>query len=135
MHLADRAEQHFLQGYNCAEAVLLAAVELYELGLDHEVVRLATGFGGGLGRELVCGALSGAILALGAVFGRCQIEQDVNLLKEQRERLTAEFHRELGSFQCFDLKAENKEDCVRCVRVAAAALEKVLPDLPKQTTC
>ena len=62
---ADKAKQLFLQGYNCAQAVVCAFDDL--TGLDRETAaRLASSFGGGMGRmREVCGTVSGALLVLG----------------------------------------------------------------------
>ena len=64
----DKAAAAFLRGYNCAQAVALAYKE--ELGLDEEqVLRLSCGFGGGLSRlREVCGAFSGAVFVVGALY-------------------------------------------------------------------
>lgn len=123
---ADKAEHYFRQGFNCAEAVLLAAVESYDLQLQPDAVRLATGFGGGLGRGDVCGALSGAVLALGAAKGRISTEQDQDRFKSLRELIVAEFEAGLGTICCRDLKTEDREDCVPLVRKGAAALAAVV---------
>ena len=66
----QKAEELFLQGYNCAQAVSFACAE--NCGVPPElVVKLATGFGAGMGRtQETCGAVSGAILALGLRGGR-----------------------------------------------------------------
>lgn len=58
---------HFAAGYNCSQSVLMALCGRY--GLDEATaVRLATGFGVGMGRGGACGAVSGAVMALG-LFG------------------------------------------------------------------
>lgn len=58
----------FADGHNCAQAVLGALAP--GLGLDRETaVRLATGFGVGLSMGETCGAVSGAILAIGLAYG------------------------------------------------------------------
>ena len=56
--VGDKAISYFDQGNNCAEAVFLALSE--EQGMDSKVTSgIATGFGGGFGRNgLVCGAVS-----------------------------------------------------------------------------
>ncbi|MGE4527832.1 MAG: C-GCAxxG-C-C family protein [Rhodospirillaceae bacterium] len=66
----DDALAAFNGGYNCAQAAVAAFCA--EHGLDEDLaMRLACGFGGGMGRKQeVCGAVSGAILALGLVHGR-----------------------------------------------------------------
>ena len=45
--------------YNCAETMLQAANEVYGLGLDERALHAASPFGGGMGRERACGALTG----------------------------------------------------------------------------
>ena len=62
MDHAEKARALFLEGYNCAQAVLCAFDDL--TGLDRETsARLASSFGGGMGRmREVCGTVSGALL-------------------------------------------------------------------------
>ena len=65
-----RSVELFGAGYFCAESVLLAVAE--SRGARSEVIpRIATGLCSGLGRSGgLCGAISGAILALGLAAGR-----------------------------------------------------------------
>ena len=65
MDHAEKARALFLEGYNCAQAVLCAFDDM--TGLDRETsARLASSFGGGMGRmREVCGTVSGALLVLG----------------------------------------------------------------------
>ena len=69
MDHAEKARALFLEGYNCAQAVLCAFDDL--TGLDRETsARLASSFGGGMGRmREVCGTVSGALLVLGILCG------------------------------------------------------------------
>lgn len=66
---AGIARDLFLNGYNCAQAVFCAFCDV--TGLDIETAaRLASSFGGGLGRlREVCGTVSGAAMVLGMVKG------------------------------------------------------------------
>lgn len=65
--VADR----FKEGYNCAEAVLRGFRDELDLGLDDQALKIATGFGGGLGQAgCMCGALTGAIMVLNLLYGR-----------------------------------------------------------------
>ena len=64
---ADQAVEMFSQRYNCAQSVLACCGAKFGLGRDL-AVRLAAGLGGGLARGDTCGAVSGAILALGLRF-------------------------------------------------------------------
>ena len=62
---------YFKQGLKCAECVLRAFMDIYEVNVPDEVICMATGFGGGMGHtKNTCGAIPGAVLALGLVKGR-----------------------------------------------------------------
>ncbi len=66
---AQRARELFMQGYNCAQAVACAFGDVTGLDVD-TAARLASSFGGGLGRlREVCGTVSGAALVLGMAKG------------------------------------------------------------------
>ena len=64
-----QAMEFFNNGFNCAQGVLVMQSEA--LGLDKETAaRIASAFGGGINRSgNVCGAVSGALMALGLKFG------------------------------------------------------------------
>ena len=67
----QRARKNFSLGYNCSEAVFEALLSECDLNLTRDALRLATGFGGGMGLYGdTCGALAGAVLAVSAVHGR-----------------------------------------------------------------
>ena len=71
---AELARNNFLKGYNCAQAVAIAFSE--EIGMSEaELARLASSFGGGMGKmREVCGAVSGALLVYGALRGNSDPE-------------------------------------------------------------
>lgn len=74
--IRQRARKNFSLGYNCAECVTEAILTLVDTGLPQEVKKLATGFGGGMGLYGdTCGALAGAIMAVGAVHGRSSLPE------------------------------------------------------------
>lgn len=64
-----KARDLFVEGYNCAQAVVGAFAD--ELGMtQRQAVRLASSFGGGMGgmRE-TCGAVTGMLMVAGLLFG------------------------------------------------------------------
>jgi C_GCAxxG_C_C family probable redox protein len=67
---AEKAMEKFMSGFNCAQAVLHTYSP--ELKFDPDcALRIANGFGAGMGRKQeVCGAVSGAILVIGLLYGR-----------------------------------------------------------------
>lgn len=75
MSRTDVALEIFNSNFNCCQAVFCTFCE--EFGLDLETaLKLSTGFGGGLRDGEVCGAVSGAIMALGLKEGH-NIEEDL----------------------------------------------------------
>jgi C_GCAxxG_C_C family probable redox protein len=67
----DNAKENFRQGLNCSESVFKAVIDAGMIDLEPEMVRLATGFGGGIGLAgHNCGALVGAVMAVSAAYGR-----------------------------------------------------------------
>ena len=65
----DIAMARFDTGLNCAQSVLVAFAS--QLGLDEsQALKMASPFGGGISRRgEVCGAVTGALMALGLVLG------------------------------------------------------------------
>ncbi len=63
------AKDLFNKGYNCAQAVFAAFSDITELSFE-DSIKIASSFGGGMGglRE-VCGALTGAFMAAGLIYG------------------------------------------------------------------
>jgi C_GCAxxG_C_C family probable redox protein len=101
----DHALQLHAKGCNCAQAVLCAFAE--ERGIDQETaIRLATGFGGGMGRTSgACGAVTGAVMVLGLARGMRRPEDAA--AKELTYALVAElihrFRQEHGGVGCTEL--------------------------------
>jgi C_GCAxxG_C_C family probable redox protein len=99
--VARRARELFLSsGFNCAESVLLANME--RLGVEGDwLPKVASGFGGGIARTgQVCGALTGAVLALGWAMGRSASDDSVDELYGVGAELVDEFTSEFGSTSC-----------------------------------
>ena len=68
--LGEKAVKHFRDdGYNCSQSVLLTMFEHWNCK-DELVPKVATAFGGGMGRcGSVCGAVTGGLMAIGIMYG------------------------------------------------------------------
>lgn len=142
---ADKATARFQAGYNCAQAVLHAFCDDLQLD-ENEALKLACGFGAGMGRkEEVCGAVTGAILALGCKYGR-GVDDDpaaTELTYTKTRELMDAFAGQHNTVICRSLlggceltTAEGKERfkqqnlrntvCVPCVQSAVRILEGIL---------
>ncbi len=102
---AEAAKQLFYQGYNCAQSVFCAFTDVTGYDLDTSA-RMASSFGGGLGRlRETCGVVSAAALVLGIVKGYDDPsdydakKRHYALVREFAER----FRAECGSINCREL--------------------------------
>jgi C_GCAxxG_C_C family probable redox protein len=102
--LQDKAANHFRGGYNCAQSVLLAMQEHY--GTKSEVIpKIASAFGGGVGRcGSLCGALTGAVMAIGIKHGTNERGAEKrDKAYKLAQRFYEQFTRELGTPFCREL--------------------------------
>lgn len=102
---AERAREYFKEGYNCAQAVVLAFSDLLEVDSD-ALALIASPFGGGMGRmRLVCGAVSGMLMVEGKLCGYSSPEEKAGKLElySNVRSLADSFAAENGSIICGEL--------------------------------
>lgn len=76
----NKAGEYFKQGYNCAEAIFLTYREILAPEVDQNLMRMVTGFGGGLGHAgCMCGALAVSNMMLGLIKGRTNNNEEERL--------------------------------------------------------
>lgn len=97
-------------GLNCAESTLRCLIEEGVIDAPPEAVRMMTGFGGGMQRGTTCGAVVGAVAALGWATGRTEPGQS----REASARVVREFLRRFeesfGTLDCRTLQATYVKD-------------------------
>jgi len=101
---SKRAGELFKSGYNCAQSVISEFCA--ELKLDEAQARAAAaGFGAGIGRtQGLCGALAGAIMALGLRWHDDKDPAGSKKLAYEKTRLLLErFRARNGSTECLRL--------------------------------
>ncbi len=101
----EKAATHFRQGYNCAQSVLLTMEQYYNLPESESIPKIATAFGGGIGRcGSLCGALTGAVMAIGLKHGTNEpvLEKRINAYLKAKE-FYEQFVKEFGSPFCREL--------------------------------
>lgn len=126
--LKDIARDNYQNGYNCAEAMLLAGNEYYNLDLNPDTFKVMAGFGGGVDVEDLCGVVSGSVALLGIIFvdKRAYESQEI---KEITEDFVESFRRELKTLNCKMLKDMYREEDAKCSSVVEAGgrvLEEVI---------
>lgn len=117
----NKALSLFEGDFNCSQSVFAALVASKEMNED-EALRIATAFGGGMGkRQHTCGAVTGALMALGYFKGKGVADSNEN--KEQTYDLANEFFKKFeelhGSSRCLDLldglDMNDKDDYIKLI--------------------
>ena len=99
------AREKFESGYNCAQSILFAFFDKNQISED-AALKIACGFGAGYGQMLkVCGAVSGAIMAIGLRHGRGENEEKEIAVEtyQKTQDFIATFKNEHGSIICREL--------------------------------
>lgn len=118
------------EDYNCAEKIVYGANKVYNLGLDKNALKLSAGFGGGMGIESVCGALTGSIIVLSSLYVK-DIAHESDKIKQLTQQLLASYQKEMGSINCDALKDRYRTPELKCQKVILAAA-KILDNIIAQ---
>lgn len=110
------------EDFNCAEKILYGANKVYQLGLDKESLKMASGFGGGMGIEDKCGALTASIMVLGRLFVKKNAHESTKI-KELTQELFELYRRDMGEINCAPLKEKYKTEELKCRNIIAKAAE------------
>ncbi len=145
MERIQKAENLFLNGCNCAQAVLTAYHDVIGLS-EEQAMKLASSFGAGMGRmREVCGACSAAFMIAGLLCGYADAGDDKAKAEHYRliQQMAERFRQQHGTILCRELLQGIKTDtsptpsarteayykqrpCVRFVRTAAEIVEEFL---------
>ncbi len=134
--LKDCFEKYYYdQNYNCAETVIRAANEYYDLKLHDRDMIMLGGYGGGIQTGNTCGAILAAVsvLSMKYVEQRAHESKDIKPITTE---LIRRFNMKYGSILCKDIKPQSFEPEVRCkktIETACDILEEVLADYEKNS--
>lgn len=72
--IGEEAQNYFKnEKLSCSESVLKAIVNNFDMNVDENIIRVASGFSGGVGGcGCICGTLSAANISIGLLFGRSE---------------------------------------------------------------
>ena len=144
-HTLSKAEivKQFIEGFDCSQVVLSQWAEDLGYGRE-EALRMAAAFGGGMFRGDTCGAVAGAMIAIGLRYGHSESgdKETKAILLEKVSEFQKRFTQRCGSTICrelcgFDFSKEGElqkaaesgrliEDCPRFVQEALAVLDEIL---------
>ena len=144
----EKAAELFVNGSNCAQAVAVAFCDI--TGMEPELAaRLSSSFGGGMGRmREVCGAVSGMLMVLGALYGYDDPGEKAQAQREHYalvQELAGKFRERNGSIICREILKNppsdpsptprteefyNSRPCTRMVVCAAELLDAYIAAHP-----
>ena len=147
-HIAQ-AEKYFAEGMNCAQAVLAAFSDVTGFN-EATSMRLASSFGGGMGRmREVCGTCSAMFMVAGLLYGYDANSGDPEKKEHYAriQQLAAEFKAEHETIICRELlkglavtstpEPDKRTEqyykvrpCIRFVHTAAEILDRYLAEHP-----
>lgn len=133
--LQKKAEDLYRNGdYLCSEAVFSVVNESLGCPLPPEAVRILSGFPVGIGcAGCTCGALTGAIAALGIKYGRSIPKDENQKVLELSKELYEEFVKLFGSSCCRviikDFTFGSEEHLEHCIGITGEATRMVLERL------
>ena len=129
--------------YNCAQSVIVPFADV--IGMDEDTAyRMGANFGGGMKMGSVCGAVTGALMVLGSLYGQHNLadKDSRETSNEVADRMTMGFAEACGSCICkeilgYDISTpEGKQQarekklfeelCPQMVANAVAMLEKII---------
>lgn len=94
----------FSQGFDCSQVVFEAFAD--SIGIDRDkALKIAACFGGGMWYGHECGAVTGALMVIGARYGHCRASDDAakNQALEKMREFRQEFTEKWGSCVCRDI--------------------------------
>jgi C_GCAxxG_C_C family probable redox protein len=126
-HIRD---YYFQQNYNCAEAIIHAANDYYQLGLHEKDMIMVAGFGAGMQVGNTCGAIISSISVLSLLFveKRAHESKDITVTSA---KLMRRFKEKYNSTLCKDIKPQSFQKEIRCLNTIDTAcdiLEEVIDE-------
>ncbi|MCR4595793.1 MAG: C-GCAxxG-C-C family protein [Lachnospiraceae bacterium] len=128
------SKYYYDQNYNCAETMIRAGNEYYELGLHDRDMIAFGGFGAGIQTGNTCGAILSAVSILSMRY----VEQKAHESADIRPVTTAlirKFNERYGSVLCKDIKPQSFQPDIRCkhtIETACDIIEQVIAEYDRE---
>ena len=137
MEHKEKALNYFSQKMHCSQSVIAAFAE--DCGItEAQALKLGSCFGGGMRKGEVCGAVTGALMVLGLMYGESKVDDAAARLVSIKvnDLMMNRFKEKCGSYICNDLLGcditteeghnyclENKKFIEFCPKMVTAAVE------------
>ncbi len=128
------SKYYYDMNYNCAETMIRAGNDHYNLGLgDRDMIAFA-GFGAGIQTGNTCGAILAAVSVLSMKYVEKKAHESKDI-KPVTTLLIRAFNDRYGSVFCKDIKPQSFKPDIRCkatIETACDILEQVIADYEQQ---
>src|SRR3972149_6972538 len=129
--LTNETVRAYHNRYFCGEAIVKVFSDAFDLGLKPG---LASGFSGGFAASKnVCGAISGAVIIIGAMWGAGANNEDIVKVVMNTQKIMDGFKKKFGSMLCSDLVGQRnildmqtKQHCSNFVGETARMLAEII---------
>lgn len=114
---------------NCAEKILYGANWAYNLQLPPQALKIAAGFGGGMGAGAACGVVTGACMVLSTLYVKRNAKEEGCKVRELCSEFVNTFKEEMGGYDCREVKPKYftaEAQCDAVVFKGAAILDKIV---------
>ncbi|APM38011.1 C-GCAxxG-C-C family (seleno)protein [Clostridium kluyveri] len=116
-----KAVDFYEEGYNCAESIIKVVNEEKNLNIP---VSIASPFGRGMTVGSSCGAITGALMALGAIKGRKEAVEP-NQSRDYTKKIMGKIKEKYGTFQCAELKKKGVS-CAEIIEYTHGVLKEYI---------
>ena len=129
--LKDYYKKYYFEGnYNCAEAIIRAGNDYYDLGLHDRDMILLGGFGAGIQTGNTCGAVLAGVSILSMKYIEAKAHESTDI-KPVTRMLIQRFNGRYGSVLCKDIKPQSFKPEIRCqntIETACDIIEEVIEE-------
>lgn len=126
-----KATEYFNNGFSCSESMIKWAVD--EGLVSEELLPIATSFSGGMGSGCLCGAIAGAQIIIGSLYGRNNKQGNEVLARAKAKELIQKFVEKHGATCCRVLtrgldmgSAKRKAHCTNMVDTCENIVKELL---------
>ena len=125
MDIKEKAEKLHKSGFNCAQSVLGACGEYTGLD-DNTALGVCAGFGGGVRSGEICGAVSGAVMAIGMAQQKDPSDAESKAITAAQTKVLVKVFREMYvCVRCFELKQAGVS-CAELIACASQLAEEII---------
>ena len=122
--LIDSVNKYYTSEYdlNCSEVMIYAASDEYNMNLKSETFKAMSPFGGGMGIESTCGAITGSLAVIGILFTNKSAHEG-SRVKTLCQEFFKKFKEKLSTDNCTILKEKYKNQDIGCSIMIETATE------------